>query len=476
MNIDWKFATYLFLQCIFVYYIVLHGSYLAFIAIGAYQQKRYHKAIQFGEFKRMSESSFSMPVSVIIPAHNEEKLIITTALNVLGLNYPEYEVIIVNDGSNDKTLELLKEKFLLQEIDYVFKKNFDTKPVKKVYRSNSHQNLIVVDKENGGRADANNTAVNYSKYPIICQIDADCVLENDSLLQMVRPFLLDPEVVAATAIIRPSNGITVNTNGRIIKRDLPNTLLGMFQAVEYLRAFQWSRSGLAKLGSILCMSGAYTVVRKDIFIKVGGADTSAIVDDFELTVCIQRHIQEHKNAEKMRIAYVPDPGCYTEVPEDIKSFASQRNFWQRTIIESLVKNRDMALNPKYGVVGMFAMPYYFLFEGMAPIIEISALILAPVAYFLGLASLQEILTLLIFGILLGTFVSLCAVILHMSSRMREIKTSGLLKLLAACYFENLGFHQFHLLCRIKGIIDLLMFKKTTHGTVQRIGYKIINPK
>lgn len=476
MNIDWKFVTYIFLQCIFVYYIVLHGSYLAFIFIGARHQKRYHQGIQFGEFKRISESTFSIPATVVIPAYNEEKLIVTTALNVLQLNYPEFEVIIVNDGSKDKTLELLKAKFQLQEIDYVFKKNFETKPVKKVYRSNTYPNLIVVDKENGGRADANNTAVNYSKYPIICQIDADCVLESDALLQMIRPFLIDPEVVAATSIIRPSNGITVDANGRIIDRGLPKTILGMFQAVEYLRAFQWSRSGLAELGSILCMSGAYTVVRKDVFIKVGGADTTAIVDDFELTVSVQRYIQEHKDAAKMRIAYVPDPGCYTEVPEDLKSFASQRNFWQRTIIESLVKNRDMALNPKYGVVGMFAIPYYFLFEGLAPLIEISALVLAPFAYFMGLASLQEILTLLIFGILLGTFVSLCAVILHMSSRMREIKTSGLLKLLAACYFENLGFHQFHLLCRFKGIIDLVLFKKTTHAPMRRIGYQINNPK
>lgn len=476
MNIDWKLVTQIFLISIFVYYIVLHGSYLAFILIGASQQKRYHQAIQFGEFKSISQSTFSMPVSIIIPAHNEEKLIVTTAMNVLGLNYPEYEVIIVNDGSKDKTLELLKDKFHLEEIDYVFKKNFDTKTVKKVYRSKTHSNLIVVDKENGGRADANNTAVNYSKYPIICQIDADCVLENDALLQMVRPFLLDPEVVAATAIIRPSNGITVDANGRIIKRDLPTSIIGMFQAVEYLRAFQWSRSGLAKLGSILCMSGAYTVVRKDIFIKVGGADTSAIVDDFELTVSIQRHIQENKDAGNMRIAYVPDPGCYTEVPEDLKSFASQRNFWQRTIIQSLAKNKDMALNPKYGVIGMFAIPYYFLFEALAPIIEISALILAPIAYYLGLASLQEILTLLIFGILLGTFVSLCAIILHMSSRMREIKTSGLLKLLAAGYFENLGFHQFHLLCRLKGIFDYVFLNKTSHGNSRRIGYKIINPK
>ena len=302
------------------------------------------------------------------------------------------------------------------------------------------------------------------------------MLEKDSLLQMVRPFLMDPEVVAATAIIRPSNGIVVDTNGRIVERGLPKSILGMFQAVEYLRAFQWSRSGLAKLGSILCMSGAYTVVRKDVFIQVGGADTTAIVDDFELTVSIQRHIQQHKLSGKMRIAYVPDPGCYTEVPQNLSSFASQRNFWQRTIIQSLFKNRDMALNPKYGVVGMFAMPYYFFFEGLAPLIEISALILAPVAYFLGLASLQEILTLLIFGILLGTFVSICAIILHMSSRMREIKASGLFKLLAAGYFENLGFHQFHLLCRLKGIIDLLFFKKVSHGLSQRVGYNTVKPK
>ncbi len=458
------------LKTVFIYFIVMHVIYFFFIFLGALGQRRHHRGILFGEFKRISDSSLTLPISLTIPAYNEEKLIVNTVLNVLQLRYPQHEVIVVNDGSTDSTLQLLIDRFQLFPVKDVYKKHFDTKVVRGAYRSQLFNNLIVIDKENGGRADANNCAVDHSRYPIICQIDADCVLEQDALLYMIRPFLLDANVIAATAIVKPSNGLIVD-EGKIVRRGLPAKWLALYQVIEYLRSFQWSRAGLLKVNSLLCMPGAYTFVRKDIFIKVGGANTKAIIDDFELTVTLQRYIHEHPEDGALKLAFVPDPGCYTEVPEDLRSFATQRNFWQRTILQSLIWNRDMALNPRYGMAGLFGFPYFFCFEVLSPVIETLVLVLAPIAYFMGLASLQDMALLFVFGILLGTLTSVFALLLQERTRLREESASNLVRLLIAGFTDHFGYHQFHMACRLKGIFDLILLNRTTHSPLTRIGHQ-----
>jgi cellulose synthase/poly-beta-1,6-N-acetylglucosamine synthase-like glycosyltransferase len=353
--------------------------------------------------------------------------------------------------------------------EVVYKKQLQTKPIRAVYRSNDFPSLVVIDKENGRRADANNAGVNYARYPIICQIDADCVLEDDALLRMIRPFLEDESVVAATGMIRPANGLTVS-NGKIVDRSLPQHWLPMFQYVEYLRAFQWARAGLSRLNSMLCMSGAYTFIRKDIFLKVGGANVNAVVDDFELTVDIHRYIQEHKDLGPMRIAYVPDPGCYSEVPETLKALSSQRNFWQRAILQSLIWNRHMMFNPKYRMVGMFGVPFFFIFEAISALVEAASYLLVPIVYYLGIATLDDVFLLFIFGVVLGTVVSVCAVLLQEFSRFRQDRTKDLVRLLSTGFLEQFGYHQFHTYSRLIGIYDLLVRGKIAYGYRVRSGY------
>ncbi len=454
---------------IFVYFIAMHGIYFILIILGMFAQKSYHQGIQLGELKRIEQSALSLPVSIVVSAYNEEKMIIPTLQNVLLLRYPEYEIIVVNDGSEDRTLELLIDTFHMQKIDMVYKKNLEIKHVRAVYRSALHPKLIVIDKENGRRADANNAGVDYAHYPIICQIDADCVLEPDALLHMIRPFLMDSKVIAATAIIRPSNGLIVD-KGKIIGHGIPKRWMPIFQYVEYLRAFQWARSGLTLLKSNLCMSGAYTIIRKDIFLKVGGANAKAVVDDFELTVTIQRFIHEHKKTEQFKLAYVPDPGCYSEVPETLKAFASQRNFWQRAILQSLIWNRDMAFNPRYGMVGLFGFPFFLIFEALSPLIELSAYILMPFGYLLGVVTAEQLLIFFIFSVCLGAFVSVCAVLLEQTTRMKQKNTRDIIRLLSAGFLEHFGFHQFHLLHRLIGIYDLLIRQRISYGYRVRTGY------
>ena len=459
------------IRAIFIYYLVMHGLYFLLIVLGAFAQKRYHKGIGFGEFKRISESSLSLPISIVICVYNEEKVILNTLLNVLQLRYPQYEVVVVNDGSVDSSMQLLIDHFKLRPVEMVFKKHFETKPVRAVYRSLDYPQLLVVDKENGRRADANNAGADYARYPIICQIDADCALEEDALLYMIRPFLLDSSVIAATGIIRPSNGITLD-QGRIVERGLPEKWLPMFQVVEYLRSFQWSRAGLTRLNSMLCRSGAYTLIRKEVFIAVGGADIRMVVDDFELTVAVHRYIHEHKKEGKFKIAYVPDPGCYSEVPDTLKHFASQRNWWQRGILQSLLKNRDMAFNPRYGMAGMFAVPYYFIFEAIAPLIELCSLIIAPIAFFAGLVTLTDLLLFFTFGVVLGAFISVFAVLLQETTRMRQEKTRNLIRLLLSGFIEHFGYHQFLMVHKVIGIYELLVHQNLAYGHRERSGYNV----
>jgi cellulose synthase/poly-beta-1,6-N-acetylglucosamine synthase-like glycosyltransferase len=463
-------SVHLIIQIILFYFITLHLIYFVLIILGFRKQRKYQDAIAFGEFKRIAESPLTLPISIVISAYNEEKMIVDTLLNILQLNYPKFEIIVVNDGSADATLALLQEHFQLRVIHPVIKKNFEVKPIRAVYRSALHPHLMVIDKENGRRADANNTGVDYAKYPLICQIDADCLLEKDALLRMVRPFLDSSKVVAATGMIRPSNGLIVD-QGEIIRRDLPTGWLPMLQYVEYLRSFQWARAGLSEIGCMMCMSGAYTLIKKDMFIKVGGANINAVVDDFELTVSVLRYIYEHRESELMEIAFVPDPGCYSEVPETWKALASQRNFWQRAILQSLIWNRVMAFNPKYGVIGMVGYPYYFFFEALSALVELSAYLLIPLAYFWGIGSLQDVVLLFIFGSLLGSFVSLSAVVLQETTRFRQAETKALCRLLISGFLENFGYHQFHVIARVIGIYDLLIRGKLAYGYRTRSGYR-----
>lgn len=469
-------ATQIFsvvVMLIFIYYILMHSVYFFLIIIGFSERRRYHQRIQVGDFQRIEESNFTLPVSVVIAAYNEEKMIVPTVLNVLQLKYPEFEVIVVNDGSEDKTLKIMIEHFDMHPIYMIYKKSLEIKPVHAVYRSKTHPNLMLIDKDNGRRADANNAGVEYARYPIICQIDADCVLEPDALVRMVRPFLTDQYVVAVSGMIRPANGLIID-QGRIVDHGIPKNFLPLLQYVEYLRAFQWARAGLTRLSANLCMSGAYTVVRKDIFLKVGGANVNAVVDDFELTVTIQRYIHEHSGEGPMKLAFVPDPGCYTEVPDTWKALHSQRNFWQRAILQSLIWNRDMAFNTRYGSVGLIGYPFFLIFEALSAFVELLAYLSMPIGLYLGLTSPKELLLFFIFSIGLGAFVSVCAVLLQQKTRMRQNKTRDIIRLLFAGVMEHFGYHQFHTLSRLMGVYDLLIRKRLIYGYRIRTGY--LTPK
>jgi poly-beta-1,6-N-acetyl-D-glucosamine synthase len=458
----------LLLGLIFGYYLCLHGIYLLLILIGTTQLRRYHQGITFGEFQRIADSPLTLPFSVIIPAYNEEKVVISAVLGALNLRYPQHEVIVVNDGSSDRTLSLLIQRFGLRRVHKVGQTRFKTRTIRGVYESLEHPKLVVIDKANGRRADAINAAVNFSRYPMLCIMDADCVFEEDALLRTIRPFLRSNRVIAAGGIVRPANGLQVQ-DGRIVGHGLPRGFLPLVQTVEYLRSFQWSRLGLATLNSMLCISGAFLVLKKDVFIDMGGVDPEAITDDIDLTVRLHEYLYTHKRGEGYQIAYIPDPVCYTEVPETVRVHAAQRNRWQRGTLQTLLRHWYMTFNPRYGITGLFGMPFFLIFEAFSALVEGISYILIPFAYFMGIATLAHIALFFVLAIVLGTFLSVTAVLLQESTRLRPVHTRDLLRLLLAALVENLGYHQMHLLWRIAGTFDYLVRRRRDLGLMERYG-------
>lgn len=456
------------LWLILVYYVALHAIYFLLLAIGAFQLRKYHRAITFAEFDRIARSHLSMPVSVIIPAFNEEAIIVETTRNALRLNYPRFEVLVVSDGSTDDTMRVLTEAFRLQRIEKHGRKQLETKGILGVFVSPDHPQLVVVNKENGRRADAINTAVTLARYPLLCVVDADCVLEPDALLHMARPFLTDSRVGASAGIVRPSNGLRLR-DGEIVHHTLPSTLLGMNQEVEYARSFQWARIGLSRLRSMLCISGALLLIKKSLFEEVGGASPTAITDDIEFTIRLNRHLHDRRKDHQPRLVFSPDALCYTEVPETIAQYASQRNRWQRGTLQALLRNAGMLFNPRYGITGLFGMPFFLFFEGLAVLFEISAWILAAVALFLGIASLGEVLVVLYVAFALNVLLSLSAVFLTETTRLRTASWGDFWRLILAILLDNLGFHQFHLVTRLVGTVEYLLGRRDLGAAMKRNG-------
>ena len=324
----------------------------------------------------------------------------------------------------------------------------------------------MIEKANGRRADAINAGVAQSRYPLLCVIDADCFLEEDALLHMARPFLRNSKVSAVAGVVRPSNGLIV-VDGEIRERMLPKTLLGMNQEIEYARSFQWARIGLSRLNSMLCISGALLLIKKNIFETVGGPWPDAITDDIEFTMRLNRCLQDRRRKDPAMLLFAPDAVCYTEVPEKLLQYASQRNRWQRGTLQALVHNAGMIFNPRYGMTGLFGMPFFLIFEAMAAMVEITAWVLIVVTLVLGMATLWEILVMIYLAYILGVFLSLTALLMTETSRLRMATWHDFWRFLLAIFLDNLGFHQFHLLTRVIGTLQYFLGRRDLGTAMER---------
>jgi cellulose synthase/poly-beta-1,6-N-acetylglucosamine synthase-like glycosyltransferase len=452
-----------------VYFVALNSIYLALFVVSLGEVLRFVRRTFFSDYRQIMQSDMTWPISVLIPAHDEEKTIVETVRSLLMVNYGEFEVIVVNDGSADFTLARLTEAYELRRMDRVYKRSIPTKPVRAVYGSLVHPNLTVIDKAKGGKSDALNAGINVARYPLICSIDADSVIEENALLRVVKPFLERPaETVAAGGIVRIVNGCDIK-DGRVAHIALPDRALPIFQVVEYLRAFLTGRVGWSSLQSLLIISGAFGIYRRQEVIEIGGYTHDTDTEDLELVVRLHEHMRRKK--QPYRIVFVPDPVCWTEAPESLKVLARQRNRWHRGLLQTVWRHKRVLFNPRYGAVGLFAFPYFAIFELVGPFIETAGYVVVVLSFFLGLLDLPFFLMFLAVSVLYGIFLSVAAILLEEISFRRYPGWVDLVKLFTYAVLENFGYRQILSAMKVKAIWDAVR-RRRTWGRMQRRGFQV----
>jgi cellulose synthase/poly-beta-1,6-N-acetylglucosamine synthase-like glycosyltransferase len=452
---------------VLVYFLLLNSSYLVLFLLSLRGVFRFTRRTFFSDYRQIMQSEMTWPISVIVAAHNEEKTIVETVRSLMMVNYSEFEIIVVNDGSTDATLKKLVETFDLSRLDKVYKREVQTRPVRGMYGSLQHK-ITVIDKEQGGKPDALNAGINVSRFPLFCSIDADSVIEDNALLRVVKPFMEHPdETIAAGGIVRIVNGCQVR-EGRVVQIELPDKPLPIFQVIEYLRAFLSGRVGWSVLKSLLIISGAFGVYRKKEVIEVGGYGLETDTEDLDLVVRLHRHMREQKR--KYRIVFVPDPVCWTEVPESLKVLRRQRARWHRGLAQSLWAHKRILCNPRYGSLGLIAFPHAFFFEMFGPLIEILGYIAIVVSFLLGILNLQFFLLFLAVAVLYGVFLSIAAVLLEEISFRRYPGWIDLSKLIVFGILENFGYRQMLALFKLKALWDVVR-RRRGWGEMEREGFQ-----
>ena len=445
------------------YVLCINSIYFIQLILSAFSLYDYIRKMTFSDYRKYTASENMIPISVLVPAHNEETTVVDNIKSLLALNYPSFEVVVINDGSKDDTLKKVIDSFGLSEVNQPIRYLIKTNRVKGVYRNADIPNLVVVDKENGGKADALNAGINLSKYPVFTSIDADSILESDSLVRVIMPFIEDKYTIAVGGIVRIANGSLI-VNGRIEKVNLPTSKLAMFQVVEYLRAFLTGRMGWDALGSLLIISGAFGAFKKENVIEVGGYTPNTIGEDMELVVKLHEYMR--RNKRKYKVKFIPDPVCWTQAPENIKDLLGQRRRWQIGLMDSLFKHKRLFFNRRYGIIGLFAAPYFWIFEMLGPVVEVLGYIFIPLSYIFGLLNVRYFILFLIVSILYGIMLSIGAVLLEEYTFSKYPSIKQLFKLTWYGILENFGYRQMTTLFRIDAIIRYKKFKHSW-GKIKR---------
>ncbi len=452
---------------VLLYFLGINGIYILLNVISFFAIKHYLGERRITELEKVFQSTFFKPISIITPAYNEEKTIAETVKALLQLQYPQHEVVVVNDGSKDNTLEVLIERYKMVKAPLTYPMQIDCKRINRVYVSSEYTNLVLVDKENGGKGDALNAGINVARYPLVCSVDADSLLESDALLKVVRPFLENPNTVAVGGIVRIANGCRVRS-GQVIEVGIPKNSLARFQTIEYLRAFLFGRTGWDILNGMLIISGAFGLFSKAAVVECGGYRNDTVGEDMELVVRLHRIMRKKKR--KYRITFIPDPVCWTEVPEKLKILSRQRNRWQRGLMDSMLLNIKMLFNPKYGTVGLFAMPFFFFFEMLGPIVEFTGYIVFFVSWYFNIVSFAFAVLFLAAAIVLGIILSVGSFVLEELSFRRYPKIFHLVILFVYAVLENFGYRQLNTWWRFKGCLDHILGKRGW-GKMERTGFQ-----
>lgn len=464
LNLITEVVSWLFLA----YGVIVCSGYIFSAFFSFFEIRDYKRSNGLKDEISLLQSTSLPSISILAPAYNEEANIVENVRSLLTVNYPSCEIVVINDGSKDGTLDKLIESFHLVKDDSIYYDVLPSQSIRQIYRSSfkSFKDLKVVDKVNGGKADALNAGINVSSHDIICCIDVDCVLESDALLKLIKPFLNNTKkVIASGGIIRIANSCVIE-DGKIIEVKLPKKFIVRAQIIEYFRAFLMGRMAWSRIDGLLLISGAFGMFDKETVIEAGGYDTNTVGEDMELLVRMRRLMRAR--GVEYTVGFIPDPLCWTEVPPNWTILQRQRNRWTRGTAETLWKHRGMLFRPKYGVLGMLSTPYWLFFEWLAPIIEFVGIL-----FFVFLLLMGQINWVFVLGFSMVSYgfailYSVTALFFEEYSFQQYKKTNYTYKLVITAMLEPLIFHPFILWSSLKGNIDLIRGRKSW-GTMSRTG-------
>ncbi|MFO7841932.1 MAG: glycosyltransferase [Fidelibacterota bacterium] len=442
----------IFTYVVFVYFITLNLCYFTLNFVAYSGLKKYMLRLEMiGTNDKLLMRS-APPVTLLTPAFNESDTCVSSVMSQLKIHYRDIRILFINDGSTDDTLEKMISTFEMEPAFLPQTSFLETQPVKEVYQSKTHPELWLIDKENGKKADALNVGINYCQTPLFCAIDNDSMLERDSIARVVIPFIEDTRTIVSGGIIRIANGCTFE-NGHITKVDLPKNLLAKFQVIEYLRAFYGGRLSWDILDANLIISGAFGVFRHGVVVAAGGYQHKTIGEDMELIVRLHKYCADHKIPYKIR--FIPDPIAWTEGPTTLKKLGKQRDRWQRGLIDSIRSHFTMMFRPKYKTVGLLAMPFYFIYEMLGPLIEMMGYLIFVFLILIGRATSTYIIAFLLVAVVMGVALSIFSLILEELSFHRYPKFRHILQLIGIAIIENIGYRQLNSYWRIKGTYSYL---------------------
>ncbi len=450
--------------------IMIFSAYVLLAIFSAITLRIYLRKNSYVDYNSLILAPLTPSISVVAPAYNESKTIVENIRALLSLYYNNFEVIVINDGSTDDSLEKVIKAYDLEKVNYFFDYRIPCKRIRGVYKSKnrSFHNLTFIDKLNGGKADALNAGINVSGKELICSIDVDSIMEPDALLKMVKPFLeeTDSKVIGTGGVLRIANSCDIQ-GGRIKRIHLPKRFLARVQVLEYTRAFLMGRMAWSRLDGLLLISGALGMFDRETVIKCGGYSTATVGEDMELVVRMRRYMVEQ--GKKYKIIYIPDPLCWTEVPSTHRVLGRQRNRWTRGTVETLFKHKKIFLNPRYKKFGMLGYPYWFFFEWLAPIIEFFALVFFIFLIIFGSPNWPFAILLFAFVYTFAVSLSVWAILFEEMTYHKYEKKRDVLKLIGTAFLEPFLFHPLTVVWAIKGNWDYLRGKRGW-GKMDREGF------
>lgn len=459
----------------FVYGTLIILLYIATAILAVVELNKYLSRTHRFDFNALLSFDSLPGISVVAPAFNEERTIIQNISGLLSLKYPDFEIIVVNDGSRDKTLEKVIEHFKLAKTQIHYDMKIPTEEVRGIYKSHikAFSHLTVIDKVNGGKSDALNAGLNRAKNELFLALDVDCIVEPDALLRMVRPFLDDSksECIATGSVIRVANSCEIE-NGHIREIRYPRNLWAKFQVLEYFRAFTLGRMAWKSINGLLIISGAFGMFNTRRAIAVGGYDVKTVGEDLEIVLRMRRYMHDVEK-KKYFVSFIPDPICWTEVPESFRVLSRQRRRWIRGAVETIRKHKTVFLNPRYGIVGLVSFPNLVLFEWLAPVIQFIGFGYVLFMAIFGLINIQTFLMLLLFVISFALMYSFFGVFYESYTYNKYDGTGYLFKAFIVAVFETLLYQPLNMYFAILGNYDAFLRTKAKNkwGDMTRKGFE-----